>query len=100
MNPNQRNGSILASILAVLGAATLVALFLLQELPEPIWVWVAFAAAFVGLEFSSVEVSDRLYVSGSRMAAFTAAVVFGRGSAVLAVALMAGLSALHPAHLP
>jgi hypothetical protein len=96
MNPNQRNGSILASTLAVLGAATLIALFLLQELPEPIWVWVAFAAAFVGLEFSSVEVSDRLYVSGSRMAAFTAAVVFGRDSAVLAVALMAALSALHP----
>jgi hypothetical protein len=96
MNPNQRNGSILASTLAVLGAATLVALFLLQELPEPIWVWVAFAAAFVGLEFSSVEVSDRLYVSGSRMAAFTAAVVFGRDSAVLAVALMAALAALHP----
>jgi hypothetical protein len=82
-------------VLALLGAATLAALFLLQELPDPLWLWAAFAAAFVALEFSSVEVSDRLFVSGSRMAAFTAAVVFGPSSAVLAVALMAALSALH-----
>ncbi|HAX81476.1 MAG TPA: hypothetical protein DCY40_02775, partial [Actinobacteria bacterium] len=96
MKPNQHRGAFLAGTLAVLGAATLVVLFLVQELPQPVWVWVAFAAAFVSLEFFSVEVSDRLYVSGSIMAAFTAAVVFGRNSAALAVGIMAALAALHP----
>jgi hypothetical protein len=96
MRSNQRSGAILAGTLAVLGALTLAVLFVLQDLPRPFWVWVVFAFAFVGLEFSSVEVSDRLFVSGSRMAAFTAAVVFGRSSAVIAVALMAALATLHP----
>ncbi len=95
MNPKNLSGSLLAVVMALAGVATLVALFAVQELPTPLWLWATFAAAFVALEFSSVEVSDRLFVSGSRMAAFTAAVVFGPSSAVLAVALMAGLSALH-----
>ena len=96
MNTQQRNGTILAGTLAVLGAATLAVLVVVQDTPAPLWLWVTFAAAFVTLEFSSVEVSDRLFVSGSRMAAYTAAVVFGRSSAVLAVALMAAVATLHP----
>jgi hypothetical protein len=96
MNTQQRSGSILAGTLAALGVATIGLLAVVQTSPEPIWLWVTFAGAFVALEFSSVEVSDRLFVSGSIMAAFTAAVVFGRDSAVLAVALMAAIAALHP----
>jgi len=100
MNTQQRNGTILAGTLAVLGVATLAVLAVVQDTPAPLWLWVTFTAAFVALEFSSVEVSDRLFVSGSRMAAYTAAVVFGRSSAVLAVALMAAIAAFHPAQSP
>ena len=96
MNTQQRSGSILAGSLAALGVATIAVLAVVQTPPGPTWLWFTFAAAFVALELSSVEVSDRLFVSGSIMAAFTAAVVFGRDSAVLAVALMAALAALHP----
>ncbi len=95
MNPKNLSGSLLALVMAVLGIITLASLFAMQSIPHPLWLWVTFAVAFVALEFSSVEVSDRLFVSGSIMPAFTAAVVFGRDSAILAVALMAALSALH-----
>lgn len=60
------------------------------------WLWATLAAAFVALDFASVEVNDRLFVSGSIMAAFTAAVIFGPESAVLAVSLMAAVAVLHP----
>ncbi|HLA67799.1 MAG TPA: HD domain-containing phosphohydrolase [Acidimicrobiia bacterium] len=96
MNTQDRIGTIYSGTLAALGAATLIGLFVLQESPGPLWLWVTFAAAFVALEFSSVEVNDRLFVSGSIMVAFTAATVFGRESAVLAVALMAAIAAFHP----
>ncbi|MBI5156714.1 MAG: HD domain-containing protein [Acidimicrobiia bacterium] len=96
MSTQQRNGTILAATLAVLGVATIVLLAIFQAAPEPPWLWVSFAAAFVALEFSSVEVSDRLFVSGSIMVGYTAAVAFGRSSAVLAVALMAAIAAFHP----
>jgi len=55
-----------------------------------------FAAAFVSLEFASVEVSDRIRVSSSVMVAFSAAVIFGREAAVPAVALMAAVAMLQP----
>jgi hypothetical protein len=96
MSTTERRASVLSGTLATLGAGTLAALFVLQSDPEPLWLWATFAAAFVVLEFFSVEVNDRLFVSGSIMAAFTAAVVFGRDSAVLAVTLMAAIAVLHP----
>jgi HD-GYP domain-containing protein (c-di-GMP phosphodiesterase class II) len=58
--------------------------------------WAVFAVTFVVLEFSSVEVSDRVFISSSIMVGFAAAVVFGRDSAVLAAALMAAVAVLHP----
>ena len=96
MNPLERSATILAGTFAVLGTAALAALFVVQDTPGPLWLWATFAVAFVALEFSSVEVNDRLFVSGSIMAAFTAAVAFGREGAVLAVALMAAMAAFHP----
>lgn len=99
MNPSKRSGTILAGSLAALGVVAIGLLAVIQDMPDPMWLWVTFAASFVALELFSVEVSDRLFVSGSIMAAFTAAVVFGRGSAVLAVALMAAIAAFHPEDL-
>ena len=91
-----RKNLVLAAAFATAGVAVLVVLFAFQSEPEPLWVWTLFAGSFVALEFSSVEVNDRLFVSSSIMVAFTAAVVFGRDSAALAVALMAAIAVLHP----
>ncbi len=81
------------------GAAVIVELFVVQRDPSPLWLWGLFAGVFVVLEFSSVEVNDRLFISSSIMVAFAGAVVFGRDSAVLAVTLMAAVSVLQPEDL-
>ncbi len=81
------------------GAAVIVVLFVVQRDPSPLWLWGLFAGVFVVLEFSSVEVNDRLFISSSIMVAFAGAVVFGRDSAVLAVTLMAAVSVLQPEDL-
>jgi len=94
--PHERRTAILAGAFAAAGASLLAVLFLFQTDPRPLWLWAVFAAAFVALGLSSVEVNDRLFVSSSNMVVFTAAVVFGGESAVLAVALMAAVAVLHP----
>jgi len=94
-----RRNSLLAVALAAVGAAALGLLIALQSLPRPLWLWVSLAAAYVALEYSAVEVSDRLLVSSSVMVAFGAVVAMGRESGVLAVACMAALAVLHPSYL-
>lgn len=86
----------LAGVLAAMGVAVVVTLFLVQRIPEPLWLWGALSVAFVALEFWSVEVNDRLFVSSSIMVVFAAAVVFGQDRAVLAAAVMAAFAVLHP----
>lgn len=92
----RRASSLLAGGSAALGAAALAALAYVQPAPAPWWLWLLFIVVFVLLEFAAVEISDRLRVSSSVMVAFTAAVVFGRHSAMLAVAIMAGFGMLQP----
>jgi len=101
MNTQQidRRTAILAAASAGAGAAVVVVLFVFQSDPSPLWLWATLAAAFVTLEFSSVEVNDRLFVSSSNMVAFTGIVVFDRDSAVLAVTLMATAAVFHPEDL-
>ena len=96
-HPNpQRRISILAIILAVAGVVLLSAVALLSSLPNPLWLWCLLAVSFVSLEITAVEINDRLRISASTMAGFAAAVAFGRASAILAVVMMAALSAVHP----
>lgn len=94
-----RRTAILSAASAGAGLVVVVLLFVIQSSPSPLWLWVTFAAAFVTLEFSSVEINDRLFVSSSIMVAFTGMVVFDRNSAVLAVTLMAAVAVLHPEDL-
>jgi len=94
-----RSTTLLAIGLAVAGATLLAGLFLVQSMPDPLWLWITLVVAFAALEFFAVEVSDRILVSSSAMVAFTAAVVFGRESAVLAVALMTAVTVFHPSDL-
>jgi len=101
MNSKQidRRTAILAAISAGAGAVVVVVLFVLQSDPQPLWLWGIFAVAFVILEFWSVEVNDRLFISSSIMVAFSGMVIFDRESAVLAVTLMAAVAVLHPEDL-
>lgn len=96
----QRVRILFAGTLTVLGAGALFALVLTgQSFPQPVWHWFVFAIAAVYFEWKSVEVNDRLFASPSLMVVTTAAVVFGRESAILGVAAMVGLSLLTPADL-
>ncbi len=101
MNSKQidRRTAILAAVSAGAGAVVVVVLFVLQSDPQPLWLWGIFAVAFVILEFWSVEVNDRLFISSSIMVAFSGMVIFDRESAVLAVTLMAAVAVLHPEDL-
>lgn len=85
--------------MATVGAAALSLLVVVQSVPRPLWLWATLAAAYVALEYSAVEVSDRLLVSSSVMVAFGAVVAMGRASGVLTVAVMAALAVLHPSYL-
>ena len=95
-NKADRRDFVLATAFAAAGAVVLAVLFVFQKQPQPLWLWLVLAAAFFVLEFAAVEVNDRLFISSAMMVAFTAAVVFGRDRAVLAVALMAAMAVLHP----
>lgn len=85
--------------MAAAGIAALSALAVFQSLPRPLWLWAVLAAAYVTLEYSAVEVSERLLISSAVMVAFGAVVAMGRGSGVLAATVMAALAVLHPSYL-
>lgn len=85
-------------VLGAAGAAALVLLAIFQSLPRPLWLWALLAAAYVGLEFAAVEVSDRLLISAGVAVAFGTGVVMGPRSGVLAVAVMAALAVAHPSY--
>jgi len=93
---SDRRSLVLAAAFATAGCGVLALLFFLQAEPRPLWLWLVLATVYVVLQFGAVEVNDRLFISSSMMVAFTAAVVFGRDSAVLAVVLMAAIAVLHP----
>jgi hypothetical protein len=86
----------LATAYAAAGLVTLAGLVWFETFPN-IWEWLPFAAAFVYLEWRSVEVNDRMLISPTMMVALTAAVVFGPGKAALGVASMAALALFTPA---
>ena len=85
-------------VLGAAGAAALVLLAVFQSLPRPLWLWALLAAAYVGLEFAAVEVSERLLISSAVAVAFGTGVVMGPRSGVLAVAVMAALAVAHPSY--
>ncbi len=89
----------LAIVFPIVGAALLTLLFVVQDFPQPIWLWALFAATFVFFEWNTVEVNDKLFASPSVMVIMTAAVVFGPESAVLGCATMAALGLVQPADI-
>ncbi len=92
----QRRGAWLSGTLALGGICVLGGLAIWQSLPRPWWLWLLMAGAYLVLDLTAVEVSDRLMVSSSVMVAFAAAVMFGPDSGVLAVVAMSVAAAVHP----
>jgi HD-GYP domain-containing protein (c-di-GMP phosphodiesterase class II) len=92
----EREKKRLAILFATVGIVIVAVLFAVQSFPKPLWLWAAFAAAFVFFEWNAVEVNDKLFASPSVMVMMTAAVAFGPQSAVLGTATMAALAILTP----
>ena len=92
----EREKKRIAIAFVAIGVAILSVLFVVQEFPKPLWLWAAFAVAFVFFEWNAVEVNDKLYASPSIMVMMTAAVAFGPESAVLGTTTMAALAILTP----
>lgn len=90
MNRQERRKLRLAVVYAAAGVVTLVLLAIYQNFP-PLSVWIPFTAAFVFLEWRSVEVNDRLKASPTVMVVLVGGVVFGAGQAALGMAAMAAL---------
>jgi len=93
----EREKKRLAIAFVVVGVAIVALLFGVQTFPRPLWLWAAFAGAFVFFEWNAVEVNDKLYASPSIMVMMTAAVAFGPESAVLGTTTMAAMAILTPA---
>jgi hypothetical protein len=81
---------------AILGGAAVVVLgglFAFSDMPD-LWLWALFAAAFVYFEWNAVEVNDRLFASPTAMVLMTAAVIFGKDSAVIGAVTMSACGLL------
>ncbi len=63
-------------------------------LPDHVWLWVAFAAAFFALEFFAVEVNDRMMTSSSIAVMVAAGVAIGPSEAIGGLVVMAWLGFL------
>jgi hypothetical protein len=89
---------------ALLGLVWLAVAIVWAEPPWQDWgIWLVFAVTFVTLEFSAVEVNDRLFQSSGVMVATTAGTYFAlqqpEASAFAAMVFMAALGPLVPADL-
>jgi hypothetical protein len=84
---------VVAAVLVVAASVVMGVLAWRQSFP-PIVEWAVFAAAFVVLEWRSVQIDGAFGLSPSIMVTFTAAVVFDPASAVLGVAAFEVIGAL------
>ncbi len=96
---HQRRATRLSTIFAVTGIAVVTVLAMVQSVPRPWWLWLLLTGVYLALDFTAVEVNDRLKISSAVMVTFAAAVIFGPDSRILAVVVMSALAALHPRDL-
>ena len=95
MKPLVRRQLRIAILYLVLGILTLAAAIIWAQPPS--WgVWLVFAVAFVALEFSAVEVNDRLFQSSGVTVATTAGAFFALQLGTSAFAAMVFMAALGP----
>ncbi len=101
MNRRNRKKFLVGSVYASAGVVTLVVAWIVGPLgpPRAVLIWLLFTAAYMALEWWSVEVNDRLLQSPGNMVALTAGVYFALlpdGNPMLAMALMGAVGPLVP----
>ncbi len=101
MNRRNRKKFLVGSVYASAGVVTLVVARIVGPLgpPRAVLIWLLFTAAYMALEWWSVEVNDRLLQSPGNMVALTAGVYFALlpdGNPMLAMALMGAVGPLVP----
>lgn len=86
----------LATLLGIIGIALPASAVYTFGLPEEIWLWLAFATAFFALEFSAVEVNDRMMTSPGIAVLVAAGVAIGPSDAIGGLLAMAVVGSLQP----
>ena len=72
------------------------AAYMFQGLPEQLGLWLAFAATFLALEISAVEVNDRMVASPVIAVTVTAGIVLGKEQVIGGIIIMAALGLVQP----
>ena len=90
----RRRKRVYAAVLASIGVALPVVAVYRVGMPEDIWVWLAFALTFLGLELYAVEINDRLISSSSAAVLVAAGVAMGPSEAFGGLIVMGVLGSL------
>lgn len=91
-----RRKRLYAAVLGAVGIALPVTAIYLFGFPENEALWLAFAVAFVGLEFYAVEVNERSMTSPGNAVLVAAGIAFGPSAAVGGLLAMAAFGFLQP----
>lgn len=83
-------------LLAIWGIGIMVAAVMFQGIPHELGLWLAFAATFLALEISAVEVNDRMVTSPVIAVTVTAGIVLGREQVIGGIVVMAALGLVQP----
>lgn len=92
----RRRKRVYGAILAVWGSVLVVAAAWYQGLPSQTGLWLAFAATYLFLEITAVEVNDRMITSPVIAVTVTAGIVLGRDQVIAGVIVMAALGLIQP----
>ncbi len=82
--------------LAIWGTGIITAAVVFEGIPTEIGLWVAFAATFLALEISAVEVNDRMVTSPVIAVTVTAGIVLGKEQVIGGIIVMAALGLVQP----
>ncbi len=84
------------AFLAMWGIGIIGAAVVFAGIPTEIGLWVAFAATFLALEISAVEVNDRMVTSPVIAVTVTAGIVLGKEQVIGGIIVMAALGLVQP----
>lgn len=84
------------ALLAIWGGGIAIAAVVFQGIPDELGLWAAFAATFLALEISAVEVNDRMVTSPVIAVTVTAGIVLGRDQVIGGIVVMSALGLIQP----
>lgn len=85
------------ALLALWGIAVIAAAIWFQGIPYDTGLWLAFAATFLALEFTAVEVNYKMVTSPVIAVTVTAGIVLGKDQVIGGIVVMAALGLVQPA---